>query len=236
MCPRIRAADLLSLLSPRYILPPARRLTRITIAFFGWPKHFLSPSRCRNRRPVARTPSGGPPRRAGIAARFYWKSAPRKRLFCAFALGALQQGWKSNTTDRRGAGSRRVRPPKVTHQERTLDHQNNPDAACVARARALLAAAAIGVERLESAANLAFFRLAALTEKLARLEGLGGSGEPKAGDAAAPDAAAACRQAKALLRCVSSRQWPAGQVVVNGGRRDHSTARTISGTSSGGRR
>jgi hypothetical protein len=98
-----------------------------------------------------------------------------------------------------------------------LDHQNNPDAACVARA--LLAAAAIGVERLESAAKPAFVRVASLTEMLARLEGLGGSGEPKAGDAAAPDAAAACRQAKALLRCVSSRQWPAGRAVATGGRR-----------------
>jgi hypothetical protein len=117
-----------------------------------------------------------------------------------------------------------------------MDHQNNPDAACVARARALLAAAAIGVERLESAANLAFFRLAALTEKLARLEGLGGSSEADADVAALPNAATVCREAKVLLHYVSSRQWPAGQVVVNGGRRDHSTARTISGTSSGGRR
>jgi hypothetical protein len=116
-----------------------------------------------------------------------------------------------------------------------MDHQNNPDAACVARARALLAAAAIGVERLESAANLAFFRLAALTEMLARLEGLGGSREPEAGGAAALDAATVCREAKVLLRYVSSRQWPAGRVVANGGlRRGRSPARTGSDTSGRG--
>jgi hypothetical protein len=108
-----------------------------------------------------------------------------------------------------------------------MDHQNNPDAACVALARALVAAAAIGVERLESAANRAFFRVAALTEMLDRLEELGG--------AAAPDAATVCREAKALLRYVSSRQWPAGRVVATGGRRGRSPARTSSGTSGRGR-
>jgi hypothetical protein len=50
-------------------------------------EHILSPSRCRNGRPVARTPPGGLPRPAGIAAHFSRKSAPRKRPFCAFALG-----------------------------------------------------------------------------------------------------------------------------------------------------
>jgi hypothetical protein len=107
-----------------------------------------------------------------------------------------------------------------------MDHQNNPDAAWVARARALLAAAAIGVERLESAATLALFRLAALTQMLARLEGLARSGEPEAGEAAALDAATVRREAKALLRYVSSRQWPAGQEVATGGRRRRSPART----------
>jgi hypothetical protein len=34
-----------------------------------------------------------------------------------------------------------------------MDRQNNPDGAGVARARALLAAAALGVERLQSAAD-----------------------------------------------------------------------------------
>jgi hypothetical protein len=115
-----------------------------------------------------------------------------------------------------------------------MDHQNNPDAACVARARALVAAAARGVERLESAANRAFFRVAALTEMLARLEGLGESGEPEAGEAAALDAATVCREAKALLRYVSSRQGPAGRVVATGGRRRRSPARTGSGTSGRG--
>ena len=89
-----------------------------------------------------------------------------------------------------------------------MDHQNNPIAVSVARARALLAAATIGVERLESAANRAFFRVAALTEMLARLEGLGESGEPEAGEGAALAAATVCREATALLRYVSSRQWP----------------------------
>src|SRR5262249_26067484 len=52
---------------------------------------------------------------------------------------------------------------------KTMDHQDNPDAARVARA--LLAATATGVERLESAAKLALFRVGALTEMLARLTG-----------------------------------------------------------------
>jgi hypothetical protein len=116
-----------------------------------------------------------------------------------------------------------------------MDHQNNPDAACVARTRALLDAAAIGAERLESAANLAFCRLAALKEMLARLEELGGSREPEVGAAVALDASTMCREARVLLHYVSSRQWPAGRVVANrGGRRGRSPARTCSGTSSAG--
>jgi hypothetical protein len=115
-----------------------------------------------------------------------------------------------------------------------MDYQNNPDAACVARARALLAAAARGVSRLESEANLAFFRVAALAEMLARLEGLGGSGERKVGEAVALDAAMVCREAKALLRYISSRQWPARPVVATDGRRRRSLARTGSGTSGRG--
>ena len=98
-----------------------------------------------------------------------------------------------------------------------MDHQNNPDAACVARA--LLAAAAIGVERLESAAHLTLCSLTALTGKLGRLEGLGGSRESEGGEAAALAAATVCREAKVLLRYVSSRQWPAGRAVATGGRR-----------------
>ena len=113
-----------------------------------------------------------------------------------------------------------------------MDHQNNSDAACVARA--LLAAAAIGVDRLESAANLAFVRVAGLTEMLARLEGPGGSGEPEAGEAAALAAATVCREAKALLRYVSSRQGPAGPVVAPGGRPGRSPAQTGGGTSNSG--
>jgi hypothetical protein len=115
-----------------------------------------------------------------------------------------------------------------------MDHQTNPDAACVARARALLAAAAIGVERLESAANLAFFRVAALTQTLARIEGRGGAEDPEAGEAATLDAATVCREARALLRYVSSRQWPAGRFVATGGRRRRSRARTGNDTSTRG--
>jgi hypothetical protein len=63
-----------------------------------------------------------------------------------------------------------------------MDHQNNPNAVSVARA--LLAAATIGVERLESAARQACRGLAALTGKMAQLEGPGGSPEPEAGKAA----------------------------------------------------
>jgi hypothetical protein len=110
-----------------------------------------------------------------------------------------------------------------------MDHQNNTDAACVAWARVLLAAAAIGVERLQSAANaanLASCRLATLRGMLARLEGRGGSREPEAGEAAVVDAATICRAAKVLLRYISSRQWPADRFVANGGRRGRSPART----------
>jgi hypothetical protein len=112
-----------------------------------------------------------------------------------------------------------------------MDHQNNPYAACVARTRALLAAATVGVERLESAAHLALCRLTALTGKLAQLERLGRSREPEAGEALALDAATVRRQAKVLLRYISSRQWPAGRVLANGGRRRRSPARTGSGMS-----
>ena len=115
-----------------------------------------------------------------------------------------------------------------------MDYQNNPDAACVARARALLAAAARGVSRLESEANLAFFRVAALAEMLARLEVLDGSGESEAGEPAALAAATVCREAKALLRYVGSPQGPAGRVVSAGGRWGRSPDRTGSGTSGRG--
>jgi hypothetical protein len=70
-----------------------------------------------------------------------------------------------------------------------MDHQNNLDDVSVARA--LLAAAATGVERLESAAHLVFCRLAALTGMLARLEGPCRPSAPEAGKAAALGAALA---------------------------------------------
>jgi hypothetical protein len=60
-----------------------------------------------------------------------------------------------------------------------MDHQNNPDATGMAQAQTLLEAAAIGLEQLESAANLAFYRLAALTMMLARLEHPSGSRKSK---------------------------------------------------------
>ena len=107
--------------------------------------------------------------------------------------------------------------------------QHNRDDAGVARARALLAAAAVGVERLESAAHEAFCRLAALTGMLARLEGRGGPQGPEADEAAALDAATLCREATVLLRYISSRQWPAGRVVANGGPRWGSPAQAGGG-------
>ena len=114
-----------------------------------------------------------------------------------------------------------------------MDHQNNQEDACVARARALLASAAIGVERLESAANQAFCRLAALTGVLARLERLSGSPDPEAGEAAAMDAATLCREATLLLRDMCSRPWPLGGAVANGSP-GRSPARTARGTSASG--
>jgi hypothetical protein len=112
-----------------------------------------------------------------------------------------------------------------------MHHEDNTDAAYVEWARVLLAAAAIGVERLQSAANsanLASCRLATLRRMLARLEGRGGSREPASGEAAPVDAATICRAAKGLLRYISSRQWPAERFVANGGRRGRSPARPSS--------
>jgi hypothetical protein len=110
-----------------------------------------------------------------------------------------------------------------------MDHQDNTDGVCVVRARLLLAAAAIGVERLQSAANaanLASCRLAALTRMLARLEGRGGSRDPEEGEPAALDAATICRAAKVLLRFIRSHQWPACRFVATGSRRGASSPRT----------
>jgi hypothetical protein len=112
----------------------------------------------------------------------------------------------------------------------TMAHRNNPEAASLARARKLLDAVAVGIERLESAADLAYYRRAALAEVLARLEGGDGSRESEAGAAAALDGAAVCHEATVLLRYISSRQWPAGRVVANGIRPRRSPARTGNGT------
>jgi hypothetical protein len=81
----------------------------------------------------------------------------------------------------------------------TMDQRANPEMDRVAQARALLDAAAKGVERLESAATLAFCRLAALKGLQARLEELAGAPGRDAAEAAAIDAATVCREAKALI-------------------------------------
>ena len=91
----------------------------------------------------------------------------------------------------------------------TMDQRANPEADRVAQARALLEVAAKGVERLESAATLAFCRLAALKGLQARLEELAGSNLPDAAEAAAIDAATVCREAKALIRSVHRGKKPA---------------------------
>jgi hypothetical protein len=87
-----------------------------------------------------------------------------------------------------------------------MDQRANPEADHIAQARALLETAAKGVERLESAATLAFCRLAALKGLQARLEELAGSGLPDAAEAAAIDAATVCREAKALICSVHARR------------------------------
>jgi hypothetical protein len=91
----------------------------------------------------------------------------------------------------------------------TMDQRASPEADHVAQVRALLETAAKGVERLESAATLAFCRLAALKGLQARLEELAGSGLPDAAEAAAIDAATVCREAKALIRSVRARRQAA---------------------------
>jgi hypothetical protein len=83
-----------------------------------------------------------------------------------------------------------------------MHYRRNPWPDGVAQARALLAAAAEGVEQLESAAHQAFCRLAALAGLLARHEKPAGSHEPEAVEARALDAATVCREAEVLLRYV----------------------------------
>jgi hypothetical protein len=97
-----------------------------------------------------------------------------------------------------------------------MDNRNNPDADYVARARALIAKAAKGVERLEDVASQAFCRLAALTGMLARLEELARSRDPEAVEAAVLDAATVRREAEVLLRYLDSRQWDSLRGAANG--------------------
>jgi hypothetical protein len=92
----------------------------------------------------------------------------------------------------------------------TMDSRRNLEPGPVAQARALLAAAGEGVRRLGGAAHQAFCRLAALAGLLTRLEGLAGSHEPEAAEAAALDAATVCREAEILLRYIRS-GWVSGQ-------------------------
>jgi hypothetical protein len=97
----------------------------------------------------------------------------------------------------------------------TMDYRGTPGAGHVAQARALVEAAAKGVERLESAATLALCRLAALKGLQTRLEELAGAPGPDAADAAAIDAVTLCREAKALIRSVHpGRKKPARVKVV----------------------
>jgi hypothetical protein len=85
-----------------------------------------------------------------------------------------------------------------------MNHRFNPDADDVATARKLIAAAATGVKHLGNSADHAFYRLAALTGVLARLEGLVESHAPDAAEAAALDAAMVCRETKVLLHFIHS--------------------------------
>jgi hypothetical protein len=97
----------------------------------------------------------------------------------------------------------------------TMDHRANGEADRVVQARALLEAAAKGVERLDSAATLALCRLAALKGLHARLEELAAAPGPDAAEAVAIDAVTVCREAKALIRSVhSGGKKPAAVKVV----------------------
>jgi hypothetical protein len=115
-----------------------------------------------------------------------------------------------------------------------MDHRQSPEADRVARARALVAAAAKGVARLESEANQAFCRLTALAGMLRRLEELAGSRVPEAAEAAALDIATVCREAKVLLRYLRSRAWHPARVDARGAYQRHPPARPGRGTSSPG--
>jgi hypothetical protein len=96
-----------------------------------------------------------------------------------------------------------------------MDQRGYPEPDRIAQARALLKTAAKGVERLETAATLAFCQLAALKGLQTRLEELAGSNLPDAAEAAALDAATVCREAKALIRSVHpGRKKPAVVKVV----------------------
>jgi hypothetical protein len=97
-----------------------------------------------------------------------------------------------------------------------MDDQHNPDAGCVAVARALIAKAAKGVEQIEDIAGTAFCRLAALAGMLARLEKPAGSRDPDAVDAAEIDAVTLCREANDLLRYLDSYIWTSVRVAPIG--------------------
>ena len=100
-----------------------------------------------------------------------------------------------------------------------MDDRHDREADRMARAHALVARAAKGVEQLEDVAGQAFFRLTALTGMLGRMEELARSHDPEAVEAAALDAATVCREAEVLLRYVDSRQWTSVRVSGNAIRR-----------------
>src|SRR5262245_29660621 len=84
-----------------------------------------------------------------------------------------------------------------------MNHRRNLEGDGLAEARALLAEAARSVSRLESAAEQALYRLAALAGMRSRLADLAGLYGPDAA-AAALYAAAVCRDARALQRSLDA--------------------------------
>ena len=116
-----------------------------------------------------------------------------------------------------------------------MEEQHNSDADCVARARSLIARAAIGVEQLEKVAGQAFCRLTALLGMLARLEALAQSCDPDDVEAALLDAATVCREAEILLRyLLDARQWESIRVALNGKDRPRTPARLSGSLATGG--
>lgn len=116
-----------------------------------------------------------------------------------------------------------------------MTERQKSDADCVARARSLIARAAIGVEQLENVAGQAFCRLTALMGMLARLEELARSCDPEAVEAALLDTATVCREAEILLRyLLDARQWESVRAALNGKGRTQSLACLSGSLATGG--